>query len=185
MRNVKILIGGTPMGEHRVGAYPNGQLLGQFLVPFYNCFVEGTNNTGKAIKEQFNVLRFGVLCKDGKNVSVVGLADFQTHIIKAWLPTYLVHSASSPENGAWQVYDNFLIHDGPDNPTELFATIGCIEIMGASGFINFNDLIISLSGPKATTRAEQLVEIGSSGYLSVTYEKAIRPPLKKASYHVG
>lgn len=81
---------------------------------------------------------------------MVGLADHQTHIIKAWLPNYRVHSARSQENRAWQVYGNFLIHDGPDNPTELFATIGCVEVMGYRGFVKFNDLIISLSGPKAT-----------------------------------
>jgi hypothetical protein len=100
-------------------------------------------------------------------------------MIKAWIPTYRVHSALSPENGAWQVYDNFLIHDGPDNPTELFATIGCIEVMGNRGFVKFNDLIISLSGPKAASRPEQLLEIGRAGRMSITYESATRPSLKK------
>jgi hypothetical protein len=111
---------------------------------------------------------------------VVGLAEFQTHVIKAWLPDYRVHSAASPENGAWQVYGNFLIHDGPDNPREIFATIGCIEIMGPQGFIRFNDLVSALSGPKATNRAQQLIEIGGAGQMSITYAKASRPPLKKA-----
>jgi len=110
---------------------------------------------------------------------VVGLADHQTHIIKAWLPNYRVHSARSQENRAWQVYGNFLIHDGPDNPTELFATIGCVEVMGYRGFVKFNDLIISLSGPKATSRDQQLIEIGRAARMSITYERASRPPLKK------
>ena len=179
MRKVKILIGGTPSGEQQTWAYPKGQSLGRYLVPIYKCFVEGMDNAGNAVKVQFDVLRFGVLCNDGKTASVVGLSDYQTHIIKAWIPTYVVHSASSPENGAWQVYGNFLIHDGPDNPTELFATIGCIEIMGTRGFVKFNDLIISLAGTKSVKRSEQLLEIGRSGFLSITYEKAPRPPLKK------
>lgn len=180
MRNVNILVGRTPVGEQRTWAYPNGRSLGQYLVPVYDCFVKGVDAAGKAVRQRFNVLRFGVQSKDGKTASVVGLADQQTHVIKAWLPGYRVHSARSPENGAWQVYGNFLIHDGPDNPTELFATIGCIEIMGHRGFVRFNDLIISLSGPKATTRPQQLIEIGRAGCLSITYERASRPPLKKA-----
>ncbi len=180
MRNVKILIGGKPVGEQRTWAYPSGQSLGQYLVPIYPCYVNGINNAGATVREQFNVLRFGVQSKDGKAAAVVGLADYQTHIIKAWLPHYRVHSATSPENGAWQVLGNFLIHDGPDNPTELFATIGCIEVMGRQGFVKFNDLIISLSGPKATNRPQQLMEIGRSGRMSITYEQASRPPLKRA-----
>ena len=165
MRKVKILVGGMPIGEQQTWAYPNGQSLGRYLVPIYKCTVEGLDNAGKVVKVQFDVLRFGVLCNDGKTASLVGLADYQTHVIKAWIPTYRVHSANSPENGAWQVYGNFLIHDGPDNPTELFATIGCIEIMGSSGFVKFNDLIISLSNSKTANKSDQLLEIGRSGHL--------------------
>lgn len=180
MRAVKLTVGGVPVGEHKTWAYPAGQALGVFLVPIYQCRVEGTDDSGKNVKEVFQVLRFGVQSKDGKNASVVGLANAQRHVIKAWLPTYRVHSASSPENGAWQVYDNFLIHDGPDYPTELFATIGCIEIMGPSGFVKFNELIVALSGPLATNLPQQLLEIGRAGQLSITYDIAARPKLKRA-----
>lgn len=179
VRTVKIRVGGVPIGKQKTWAYPKGQALGVYLVPVYQCEVEGTDNKGHIVKEQFKVLRFGVQCKDGKTASVVGLADFQTHTIKAWVPTYSVHSAQSLESGAWQVYDNFLIHDGPDDPTELFATIGCIEIMGKLGFVKFNDLIISLSNTKAKLRSEQLLEIGRSRRMIITYEKAERPKLEK------
>ena len=149
------------------------------MTPVYECYVEGQNQAGKAVRERFNVLRFGVQCKDDKTPTVVGLADAQTHIIKAWLPTYHVHSAASPENGAWQVYASFLIHYGPDNPSELFATIGCIEVMGAQGFIRFNDLVIALSGSTAQTRDQQLIDIGRAGRMSISYAAATRPPLKR------
>jgi hypothetical protein len=109
------------------------------------------------------------------------LAKHQTHVIKAWLPHYRVHSALSVENGAWQVYGNFLIHDGPDNPSELFATIGCIEIMGKQGFMKFNDLIVSLSGPTEVNRPQQLAEIGRAHRISITYEAALRPAVKRGS----
>jgi hypothetical protein len=180
MRAVKISVGSTQVGEQRTWAYPSGRSLGHFFVPIYHCYVEGQDDSGKAVREQFDVLRFGVQSKDGKTASVVGLAEMQTHVIKAWLPHYRVHSASSPENGAWQVYGNFLIHDGPDNPGEIFATIGCVEIMGARGFVRFNDLVIALSGPKAKAKDQQLLEIGGAARMSITYARATRPPLKKA-----
>ncbi len=181
MRRVNISVGGVPTGEQRTWAYPNGQALGEFLIPIYKCIVSGYDDKGTPVRKPFDVLRFGVQCKDGKTAKVVGLADYQTHVIKAWLPTYRVHSAVSIEDGAWQVYDNFLIHDGPDSSKELFATIGCVEVMGYRGFINFNDLIISLSGPKTTTRDQQLIEIGNARNISITYDKASRPPLKRKS----
>jgi hypothetical protein len=95
------------------------------------------------------------------------------------LPQYRVHSAPSGEDGAWQVYGNFLIHDGPDHPGEIFATIGCIEVMGPRGFVKFNDLILRLAEPPGTHRDQQLVHVGQSGQLSITYAPAARPPLKK------
>ncbi|MCL1825843.1 MAG: hypothetical protein FWG26_07895 [Betaproteobacteria bacterium] len=179
MRTVEIRIGGVPIGEYPTWAYPKGEHLGVFSIPVYSCTVTGSDDTGKSVLEKFTVLRFGVMCKDGKTPQVVGLADHQKHMIKAWIGSYRVHSARSDENGAWQVYDNFLIHDGPDNTSELFASIGCIEITGSQGFSKFNDLIIKLSGSKATSREAQLSEIGRSGTMWITYNAAQRPPLKK------
>jgi hypothetical protein len=180
MRRVKMSVGAAPLREQRTWAYPNGEKLGQFLIPVYDCFVEGTDDDGTAVRERFDVLRFGVHCPDGKSAGVVGLANQQTHTIKAWLPHYRVHSARSPENGAWQVYKNFLIHDGPDDASELFATIGCVEVMGPQGFVKFNDLLISLSGCSSETRDQQLDEIGRAGSMSIMYARAPRPALKKA-----
>lgn|ERR1035437_198540 len=180
MRSVALTVGGTAIGEGKTWAYPNGVALGKFLIPIYKLTVAGTDNGGKPVTETYSVFRFGVQSKDGTTASVVGLADHQTHVIKSWIPTYIVHSARSPENGAWQVYDSFLIHDGPDNDTELFATIGCVEIMGFRGFSKFNDLLISLMDPPGTNRDQKLSSIGGSGQLRITYQGAIRPALKKA-----
>ena len=180
MRNIRIQIGGISVGRQKTWGYPNGPSNELFWIPVYTCSVTGTNDSGHPVSENFNVLRFGVQNKDGWTPKVVGLADDQTHIIKAWIPTYRVHSASSPENGAWQVYGNFLIHDGPDNASEIFATIGCIEIMGSRGFVRFNDLIIALSGSTAKDRDSKLAEIGRSAALSISYARATRPPLRRA-----
>ncbi|MCP4343125.1 MAG: hypothetical protein GY799_30685 [Desulfobulbaceae bacterium] len=109
------------------------------------------------------------------------MADFQSHVIKSWIPSYEVHSAESRENGAWQVYGNFLIHDGPDKPMSkraIYASIGCLAVCGGpEGFAQFNDFIIELSGPKTSSRSDQLIEIGQSKNITITYTAAKRPAL--------
>lgn len=182
MRPVTLTVGGTAVGESKTWAYPKGGALGNYLTPIYEMTVEGTDNGGKAVKETIRVLRFGVQSEDGKTAKVVGLADKQTCAIKSWNPTYPVHSASSGENGGWQVFDNYLIHDGPDGPDdEVLATIGCIEVMGPQGFTKFNDLLIRLVDPPGANRAQKLAAIGGSRIVTMTYLPAVRPPLKKAS----
>lgn len=179
-RRIKLEVGNHPIGRAITFGYPAGRST-LFEIPTYKLTVNGTDDFRKPSKKDFEVFRFGVQQKSTtSSPTVVGLADFQTHIIKAWLPNYSVHSARSVERGAWQVYGNFLIHDGPDDPlSEVYASIGCIEICGGpKGFDIFNDYIISLSGSKKSTRAEKLAEIGSSGSMIITYLKANRPPLK-------
>ena len=179
IRKIQMNVGSTPIGKAITWSYPSddGNI---YVIPTYKLTVSGTNDAGLPESKDYEVFRFGVQRKDSSSSArVVGLADLQTHTIKKWIPSYEVHSASSPEKGAWQVYDDFLIHDGPDSPmTELYASIGCVEICyGPSGFILFNDFIISLSGSTKKTRDEKLKEIGSSGKMTITYQKATRPPL--------
>ena len=182
MKTITLSVGSKPIGKALTWAYPYGQKFGTFIIPTYELTVSGTNKAGKVASQVFEVLRFGIKCEKGGSPTVVGLADQQTHIIKAWIPTYTVHSASSVEMGAWQVYDNFLIHDGPDDPkSEVYASVGCIEICnGPQGFDKFNDFIISLSGTTKSTRSAQLLEIGQSKKMVITYQRAVRPTYTKA-----
>lgn len=181
MRSIKLTVGRKQIGTAATWAYPHGEHYGVFVIPTYPLLLEGTSDDNKKSSRTFEVIRFGVKADKGQEPRIVGLADQQTHIIKAWLPHYSVHSAESREMGAWQVYDNFLIHDGPDDPkNEVYASIGCIEICGGpNGFDQFNDHIISLSGSTRTTRAARLADIGSSKKISITYEQALRPSLAK------
>ena len=186
LRNIKISIGSKPIGTAVTWTYPNdnGQL---YEIPIYEMTVTGTDDAGNEVENKFNVLRFGVTKKTSNSPpQVVGLAQKQSHKIKAWLPNYSVHSSGASadaEAGAWQVYGNFLIHDGPDNPKDVsqpYATIGCIEVCGGpQGFVQFNNLLISLSGSQKSTRQQKLAEIGSSGTITISYEAATRPPVKK------
>lgn len=181
MRPIKMRVGSKPIGTAVTWAYPDGGAE-YYSIPTYELTVSGKDSGGGALGRKFEVLRFGVHQKGKRGQpTVVGLADHQVHVIKAWLPDYTVHSASSPEKGAWQVYESFLIHDGPDDPhRQVYASIGCIEICGGpNGFVDFNDYLIQLSGPRATDRAAQLREIGAARTISVEYEKASRPLLRR------
>jgi hypothetical protein len=181
MRKVKLVVGDRKIGEYPTWAYPKGEKLGVYLMPTYELTASGTDSQGSAVARTFEVFRFGIQSTDGKSARVVGLAADQTHTIKAWLPHYIVHSATSTENGAWQVYDNFLIHDGPDTKDEVFASIGCVEIVGPNGFNEFNDFLIQLSGPAASSRAGRLAEIGKAKNMTITYIGTSRPSLKKST----
>jgi len=180
VRTIQLTVGKYAIGRAVTWSYPDddGKL---YDLPTYDLLMEGTDDTSMPQSWRFEVFRFGVQGRSGHATRVVGLADQQTHQIKAWLPHYTVHSASSTEIGAWQVYDSFLIHDGPDNPLDTvvpYASIGCVEICnGPNGFVDFNDKIVSLSGSTKPTRAEKLKEIGSSGNLVITYMQSIRPAL--------
>ena len=188
LRNIKISIGSKPIGTAVTWTYPNddGEL---YEIPTYEMTVVGTDDAGNKVEKKFEVLRFGVTKKTfGSPPQVVGLAQKQSHKIKAWLPNYSVHSSDAStdaEAGAWQVYGNYLIHDGPDNPQDLaepYASIGCIEVCGGpQGFVQLNNLLISLSGSQQRTRQQKLAEIGSSGTITISYEAATRPPVKKYS----
>ena len=135
-------IGSKPIGTAVTWTYPNddGEL---YPIPTYEMTVNGIDDAGNKVEKKFKVLRFGVTKKTfGSPAQVVGLAQKQSHKSKAWLPSYSVHSSDASaddEAGAWRVYDNFLIHDGPDNlkdVSEPYATIGCIEVCGGpQGFV--------------------------------------------------
>ena len=181
MRQIKLYVGAKPIGTAITWAYPYGKTE-YYIIPTYELIASGKDAKGVSSKASFEVIRFGVYRKERKGTAkVVGLADHQVHNIKAWLPYYSVQSASSPEKGAWQVYSDFLIHDGPDNPhQQLYASKGCVEICGGPhGFVKFNDYLIHLSGSTASKRSEQLKEIGKARNMFIEYEKALRPPLKK------
>lgn len=189
LRKIDIFISGEIMGKAIVWGYPRDDAreddIGPlYEVPTYKMVIRGSDDKGKEMKREFEVIRFGVHQKTTKHKpSVVGLAKEQQHVIKAWLPDYSVHSAESEERGAWKVIDDFLIHDGPDNPQDKddpYASIGCVEVCGERGFIVLNEYLVSLSGSTAVSQQQKLSEMGNSGTMTARYEGTVRPPLKLA-----
>ena len=165
IRSVEIIVSSKPVGTGKVRAFPY-RMGGRFRVPLYEMVVIGTDSSLKKVERKFKVIRFGV-----KQVSridrhrVVGLKDFQVHSLKR----------AGYMDGSWQIYGDFLIHDGADNPKrQAWGSIGCIEVTGKDEWEDFESLIKNLSGESNPWKS------GQSGKLMVRIESVKkRPPLIK------
>ena len=161
LEQVNLNISGTPTGNYALSwAYPDGNRSEYYYTPLYKLTVSSSRGS-----ETFEGIRFGPRNKNG-NLSVSGLADEQTHNLQ-WYPGYGLHSTSVAEPGAWIVYDNFLVHDGPDDFSQAFGTAGCVEVTGANGFSRLNNAILRLSGETNLHGVDAIIK----------YEAATRPPL--------
>lgn len=188
MRQITINVTDKAVGSAVVWGYPRDDVPPEdigplYEVPTFKIIVRGTFDDGIPAKREFEAIRFGVQQKTTRHrPAVVGLAHEQTHVVQAWDPTYGPHSARSDERGAWQVIgEDFLIHDGPDDPLARenpYASIGCVELCGPRGFTVFNEYLVSLSGTTKSGLQDKLAEIGDSRILRVHYAAAVRPPLK-------
>jgi hypothetical protein len=179
LRPIRLTVGSKPLGKAITWSYPSDDEK-TYLIPTYSLTIDGSDAAGCPVRHTVEVIRFGIHRKSSRSQAFVcGLADQQVYPILNWLPNYRVHSFPSKEDGAWHVIRNYLIHDGPDAPmSEKYATAGCIEVCGGPhGFRKFNDLVIDLSGSTKSTRDAQLMEIGRSRTMTITYMKAVRPPL--------
>ena len=186
LRRIEIKIWDAKVGTAVTWAYPadgDNDSAPLYEIPTYKITVSGKTEDGRNVSRDFEAMRFGVYKKRALDTPhVVGITARRRKAIRGWYGKYTVHSADSPEKGAWIVHGNYLIHDGPDKPkdsTEPYASAGCVEICGGPfGFVTFNDFILSLSGSKKSTRQQQLNEIGWSGKMFVTYVNTPKPPLK-------
>lgn len=165
---LELTLSGVPNGNHAyTWDYPDGEFTNHYKTPLYNLQISNGTHT-----RAFQVIRFGPRNKRGKPLSVAGLADHQTHTL-TWLPSYVLHSTDVAENGAWIVYDNFLIHDGPNtsDPTRddsMIGTAGCLEVFGHNGFSRFNATLRELGGVAKNEQVDA----------EITYLRAIRPVIR-------
>ena len=168
MRPVTVTITNITLGTAHLTSYPdkqNSSIL--YSVPLYRVYVAGRDSANNLVSEDFEAIRFGIHKPYSGQVSVVGLADAQTHTL-SW------DDISTMPNKAWRVYDGFFIHKGPEYPiTQNYGSIGCVEICGVDEWDRFNDLIKNLTG------LSNLTQISNSGLLTAEYESATRPPLIK------
>ncbi len=168
MRKVNIFISNVTQGDAHISSYPDNQKSKKikYKVPLYIVNVEGVNHNGTRVSEVFNAVRFGVHKPYGSDrIRVVGLSDDQTHTL-TW------DNISTMTENAWRVYDGFFIHPGPDYPmSQVFGSIGCVEICGVGEWDRFNETILNLTG------AKDEYEVSDNKLLTAEYQSATRPPL--------
>lgn len=167
-RKLTLTLDGTPNGNHAyTWDYPDGSFENHYKTPLYTLRISNGKHT-----RAFQVIRFGPRYVRSEGYSVAGLADHQTHSL-TWYPEYMLHSTDSAENGAWIVYGNFLIHDGPNtnDPNRADSTIGtagCLEVFGHDGFSSFNKALRELGGVTSNKDVDA----------KIIYLKAVRPIIR-------
>ncbi len=179
IREVNITITDNIVGTGIVRSYPHpnpnppdNEEPEIYEVPLYEMIVTGTDANGVTKTYNYTIVRFGVQKNENTGIGprVVGLADAQTHTLN-WVD-YM--------GGSWQVYGNFLIHEGADDPTTSpWGSLGCVEVCGVDGWENFNNNIKELAG------SNNEAEIANSGKLQATYEAAERPALVRRRRRAG
>ncbi|MCS3556184.1 MULTISPECIES: hypothetical protein [unclassified Sphingobacterium] len=174
IRPVTITVSGTPDGFQYINSYPWKYTKGtvKFEVPLYKVTVDGTVAAGSPVNYYFKALRFGVH-KDSETgpETVVGKANYDSRVVMEWMPD----NPHYPDGAFW-VYDNYLIHIGPsDLSTCDDGNLGCIAVLDTYGldYTKFKKSILELSGSKDYN------EIIRAGKLKIIYEKSLHPPLKR------
>ncbi len=168
MRNVTVIVTDFKLGRAHITSYPYRPNRPRILysVPLYRVTIKGRNNVNNLVTKDFEAIRFGVYRTKTEGPKIVGLADYQTHILK-------LDYITTMNDDAWRVYDGFFIHQGPNNPTSgSYGSIGCIEICGFGEWDLFNDTIKNLTG------LNSLTQISNNKLVTVEYERAERPSLK-------
>jgi hypothetical protein len=137
----------------------------EYLVPTYIMKVSGVSSHFKVIR--FGIKRTNLNPPPKTRICDVGL--FKNNIYTAtWIPTYTVHSGPGSVPGAWQIYKNFLIHEGSSNPSDAWGTYGCVEVVGAGEWSRF------IKSVKKTGGAENII-LSKQKLVKINIEKAAAP----------
>jgi len=113
-----------------VRSYPTQDEEHHFQVPTYRMVVTGTDHQGRALTQDFEVIRYGVaLGKTGTKTyetpAVVGLSEQKDYDVYAW------KSKPPHKLEAYRFHNGHLLHIGAVDPTKTaYGAIGCIEITG-------------------------------------------------------
>lgn len=159
----------------------------RYEVPVYKVFIQGTDAIGIKTVKEWTALRFMPFWNDPKNPSShykskgfisSGLTIFPKQIIRNYIRGYEIRNTSSPEIGAIQLKNNFLIHAGPASLAEAgWGAAGCIEIIG--NFTQFRREILQLANCPISDLQSAMESIVRAGKLSVEIQHAASPIFKQ------
>lgn len=140
-----------------------------YRVPMYVVVVQGGS--------EYWALRFGLVNHGEKaprkeRQCDAGLTSARS-VQPPWIGTYSPHSFTLPgRKGAWQIQQDFLIHQGTDGKS-IGGALGCIEICGPQRWDTFLAEIERLAGVPCE-------EIGKQRLLTVNIEAAAAPMAEMA-----
>ncbi len=195
LRNVTIVITSKILGYFKgaktypyLMTYVSSGAVCLYDVPIYELLVKGRNNNGEYIESSFECLRFMPYLPEpvgdpelvkmeiplDSMVTVNGSLGIYPSIYDE---TYRVHSNSSAENGGIVLYNNYLIHDGPDDDEDIFGGAGCVEICGKNGYSSLIETLMGLTGSTSSDRKTNLESIMNHQKLLVLIEDAETPEL--------
>lgn len=115
----------------------------EYMVPTYKMKVSGSSIDFKVIR--FGIKRTNITPSPKTRICDVGLFNKNTYSA-VWIPTYKVHSGPGSIRGAWQLYNNFLLHEGSPDPSDAWGTYGCIEVVGKGEWSRFLNAVKKQSG---------------------------------------
>ena len=115
----------------------------EYMVPTYKMKVSGSSIDFKVIR--FGIKRTNITPPPKTRFCDVGLFKKNTYSA-VWIPTYRVHSGPGSIPGAWQLYKNFLIHEGSSDPNDAWGSYGCIEVVGRGVWRRFLNVVKRQSG---------------------------------------
>lgn len=157
-------------------------------VPIYRMWVKGRNSAGEYVEHAFKCLRFMPVLRKNEEIPTMKQLNMTSDKItnidgssgiypEIYDSTYPVHSNNNSENGGIVLFDDYLIHDGPDDNDDLFGGAGCIEMYGQDGLSNLISTIMGLTGSDSSDRKTNLESIMNHQKLLVLIDSAETPRL--------
>jgi hypothetical protein len=135
-----------------------------YWVPLYVVRVQGGS--------EYAALRFGLVNHGEKTPKKERQCDAgltsERSVQSRWIGTYSPHSFTLPgRKGAWQIMQDFLIHQGTDG-NSIGGALGCVEICGPQRW----DMFLAEIERLAEVPCE---EIGKQQLLTINIEAAVAP----------
>ena len=160
MDSVTITVTNRKTGDtYKARSYPDDDKDNDGVIEFYSTPVYFIDIKSKAGTKTWKAVRFMPYWNDpaapdpgyrARGFLNSGLHKFPKQAVSLYLPNYPIHNRYSPHKGAIQIRNNFLVHAGPSNLSDIgWGSAGCVEVIGDFG--QFKRDIRNLAGINAAT----------------------------------
>lgn len=148
-----------------------------YKVPVYRVKVTGSARPGE--ERWFSALRFLPSKRSsGEAVFMSGLADAQQYLTPTFDPEYNPHNTPGMDDGAFCLYDNFLVHAGPDTVDENDYGIGGLGCVAVVKFVQFMASIAYMCGKHPSDLPKNTMSyLCKRDRVQIFIEQATKPPV--------